>query len=164
MRKELEIPAGKILVKIDKETYKLVDANKDLPKTWEEYCSMCPIKDGEYYIDSVSNIRRLPCKSESISEHRISENRNLFILEEQAEAFLALIQLIRLRDYYNNSIAEDKNYWEQFSVVYNIYEKVDTIYNGNDLSRHMLSFKTYELAEIFRENFKELLQKAKELI
>ena len=159
METTVEIPEGKALVKIDNDTYKLVDANKVLPNTWEEYCDTHPIEEGEYFIDRTSLI----WPDERVGSRRVPlYSKNLLSSREQAEAFRALMQLVRLRDCYNES-ASYKD--EEYEVVYDMVSKDFVVHDGtNDRSNHVLTFNTKRLAEQFLANFRDLIETAKELI
>lgn len=66
------------------------------PHSWEEFCENYPIQDSEYFITTNSDIVNY---HESFSDfHRMADkDRNICISEQEAEAFLALMQLRQLR-------------------------------------------------------------------
>ena len=78
--------------------------------------------------------------------------------KERAEAFLALMQLVELRDVWNGD-SERHGSAIVFSSYYNGIRKVCTSNNG-----YTLSFKSPELRDQFAEQFKDLIQTAKELL
>lgn len=127
-----------------------------LPKTWEEYCDQCPNSDDEYYIDECSNIVKAKPYRDSL------KNRNLLLSQEQADAFLALMQLVRLQDYYNElEPFADKLYAIDYDRLSNYLIIRDV---SEDHWNHVLSFNTIILAEQFLANFRDLIEQAKELI
>ena len=128
----------------------------ELPKTWEEFCTNFPIKKGECYTDSCSDIATT---SECIEGRDIMNDRNLCPSQKSAEAHLAMIQLEQLRDCWRNG-------WKPMSekAAYSI-----KVYRGKlgvfyYCTREFLSFSTKEMAEEFLECFKDLIEKAEDLI
>ena len=128
----------------------------DLPKSWEEFCKNYMI-DEEYFINDISNIGK---------EHQRKRveigDRNLFRTKEQAEAMLAFIQLIRLRDVYRQGWEPDwtKGDTKCCIVFYNNVINKDTSYYFS----RPLSFQSKEIRDKFLENFRELIETAKEFI
>ena len=164
MKKELkiDIPEG---YEIDKEnsTFERIVFKKKCtyPKSWEEFCKNSKITNPEYYICSSSDI----FESYYDQDRECYSDRCLCKTKEEAEAFLALIQLKRL--------------WHEY--VDNYPEKVDDCYcitcvcssNGNDFSilyigsdtynMDLFKFPSIELAQEFLHNFKDLFIKASPL-
>ena len=157
MTQTIEIPEGFELKKVSDTEYKIVKKEKILPKTWEEFCKLNPVKDTERFIAPSSGIYS-PGKSR---ERDKDMDRNLIFSEEKAEAILALCQLIQLRDYYNDGWKPD---WNEYSNKYVIYffgdEPTTTI---NVECAKILAFKTIELRDEFFNNFKYLIEKLKPL-
>lgn len=83
----IEIPDDSELIK-EGNIYKICQV---IPKTWEEFCNRTPIRR-EYFIgyDSKINLRENKGRA-------FCGDRNLYASEVEAEATLALTQLIRLR-------------------------------------------------------------------
>ena len=52
---EIEVPDGKKAVWKDGRVV-FEDIEPELPNTWEEFCKNYPIKNGEHFIDNVSQI------------------------------------------------------------------------------------------------------------
>ena len=136
-----------------------------LPTTWEEWLKDYTIADGDekYYINDLSKIEYF-----SYSEvNGCEEYKNTLNTREDAEAHLALMQLHVLRDCYRDSYQKGwKPDWRDFNQV-----KYCMTYIGERLevdAKHatarFLSFPTEELAEAFAENFRHLIEKAKDLI
>jgi hypothetical protein len=93
------------------------------------------------------------------------DDRNLLATKEDAEAFLALIQLKRLRDQWWESLNWKPDYTNDKITKYSIKLinnkiKIDYCYTLNSF----LSFPTREIAKEFLNCFKDLIEKAKELI
>lgn len=129
------------------------------PKTWEEFCKNNPIKKGEAYINTESG-----CTVWEINADRrgADRDRNLLPNEKDAEAMIALCQLIQLRDNYNQGWRPD---WEDTTNKYVIY-----IFSNNIICEtrvHInttLTFKSKELRDEFYENFRDLIEVAKPLL
>ena len=124
---------------------------KELPKRWEEL----PEIEG-WYFDNHSNIDNV------IRLAATKTNKNVFATKEQAEAAIAMAQLSQLMKVYNDGWEAD---WSDNKVKYGIfYDKgIAYVYKGNSVSC-FLSFKDEEIAEIFFQNFKELIEQAKPLL
>ena len=126
-----------------------------LPRSWEEFCETFPIDQGEAYISSFSRV----------IEYGHSENRNLRGSEnmcpsrKSAEAHLAMIQLEQLRDCWRQGWKPTKHdtgycithYSEEYSIMSFYFIS-------------FLSFPTEEMAEEFLKCFRDLIEKAGDLI
>ena len=137
--------------------FKEYEKQNALPKTQEEFCKRNPIKRGECLINAFGKIRGTISVG---SDRDADEDRNYFTSKQEAEAFLALMQLRQLRKAYIKNWESDYK-----SEHFGIYPT-----NG-DLSimryaftNRSLSFPTYELANQFFNNFKDLLEIAKPLL
>lgn len=128
----------------------------ELPKTWEEFCENNPIKEKEFFIDDHCSIIEL----ESNNRTRSSIiDRNLLPSEEAAEAHLAYMQLHRLRNSYRQG-------WKPTNKCNHCIERTSKelcITNYASISR-FLSFQSEELANKFLNNFRDLIEKAGDLI
>lgn len=91
------------------------------------------------------------------------QDQNLLPSKSDAEGILALIQLIQLRDCYNNGWKPD---WENGqNAKYTIYCIANSIATGtNNTNLRVLSFKTRELRDEFLTNFEDLIETAKDFI
>lgn len=130
----------------------------ELPKTWEEFCDNYKIQKEECFIASNSVIVNV-----SSSDTRlICSDRNLLPNKQAAEAHLALMQLHQLRDCYRQGWKPD---WtipkSNFAIFYmkGRYTVEEFIY-----SREFLTFQTREIASEFLTNFRDLIEKAGDLI
>ena len=156
---EVEIPEGYDLV-INGTDCKLVPKSK-LPKTWEEFCEMNPIEDGECVILANSEIASLKY-GYGCRRRDASTDRSLLPNKKTAEAFLALMQLIQLRNRYNGDWVPD---WANDTKKWVIVPCRDEVraFCCESVNR-VLVFKTENLRNQFLENFRDLIEIAKPLI
>ena len=127
----------------------------DLPKTWEEFCKNYPIERGEFYITSLSEIHESTC-----SRNRCSEaDKNVCSSQKSAEAHLAMIQLEKLRDCWRQG-------WEPtpHQTVFAIKFAINGLSVYEYCSREFLSFKDRKTATEFLKCFRDLIEKAGDLI
>ena len=114
-----------------------------LPNTWEEFCEMYPKKINEWHINDDSNIKSL---------------------KKVGEQHLAQIKLHQLRDCYRQDWLPD---WRDFhhQCKWCIIFDTDTfkVKSGIYCSR-FLSFQSEEIARMFFNNFKGLIETAGDLI
>ena len=159
MTQIIEIPEGFELKKVSDTEYKIVKKEKVLPKTWEEFCELNPVKDAERFIASSSRI----CSFNDIRDRERNEDndRNIIPSEEKAEAILALCQLIQLRDCYNDGWKPNWYIRDDKPVIYPHIGEFKT--ELNTVSARILTFKSSELRDKFLNNFKDLIEKLKPL-
>lgn len=152
---EIEVPEGYKAV-YNKDTQKVEIVRVELPKSWEEFCGDNPIKKNEYFIDEYGEI------TYAAEKHRATNLKNILPNKETAEAFLALMQLVQLRDCYRQGW---KPNWKEKTVKQNIicFEGV-LITDWSVSVQYVLSFQSEEIRNEFLENFKDLIEQAKELI
>ena len=137
----------------------LYKKEKELPKTWEEFCKNNPIKPNEVFINNSSSIINAVLDS---NERHKNIDANLLPSEEYAKAMLALCKLIQLRDCYNDGWEPN---WKEASFKYVIKFYDECIYKEYSLrDRNLLVFKTEELRDTFYNNFKDLIKEAKLLL
>lgn len=155
MNQVINIPEGFELKKVSETEYKIVPKERRLPKTWEEFCKIkSSTDDNECFISTISKI----IKCEHSSRDKVLD-KNVCPSKEIAQGILALIQLIQLRDYYNDG-------WKPTGYCSAIY-----ITNNSDPwigvitvdSKSPLAFKSADLAKEFANNFKDLIDKVKYL-
>lgn len=132
---------------------------RKLPKSWEEFSEMYPIKDGEYYVEDNCNI----IKRQAVGEARLDKDKNLLPDYATAEAILALCQLIQLRNAYNgewvpNLDGSEHIYYIVIDCLKDIRKDVYT-----ETPRSYLYFKNKELCDEFLRNFRPLIEKLKPL-
>lgn len=152
---EIEVPDGyKAVYNIHTQEVEMVSAT--LPKTWEEFCENNPIKAGEYFINEYGEIIY------AAEKHRAANLKNILPNKETAEAFLALMQLIQLRDCYRQDWKPD---WDKPYKKYCIYYEKDGVYFIDCIYHsRVLSFQSEVVRDMFLKNFRELIEQAKELI
>lgn len=127
-------------------------AKKELPKTWEE----------------LENIKGFRVNGNNVLGDKISffptslNNINLFATKEQAEASIALAQLSQLREVYRNGWVPDFNN-KLAKYVIHVYDS--KIQKGvYEYLSFFLSFQDEETRDLFLENFRDLIEKAKPLL
>ena len=160
MEVKIQIPDNCELIK-DGDTYIVKEKKQEPPRSWEEFCKSHPIKDTEYFIDDNSVIGRR-CTFGAIYR-KVLEDKNLCFSKEEAEAFLALMQLRQLRKAWVGD-------WEQpvaipIGVIHYWLpeDKVQCSLGSYCINRH-LSFPTLEMAKEFFNCFKDLCETAKILL
>lgn len=152
----INIPDGFELVQTSKTTFEIKKKQKQLPKTWEEFCQIKFLKKNEAYINTNSTIMS------TSGERNAHFDRNTLPTRKDAESILALIQLIQLREYYNDSWKPD---WTDNTVKSTICYWNNHIVKSINPSRScVLVFKTEKLRDEFFENFKDLIEQAKDFI
>lgn len=88
----------------------------------------------------------------------------LFKTSKQAEASIALAQLSQLRDVYRQGREPDwSNSREKKYCIAFLFDKAIEVVNYSNCN-HFLSFQDEETAELFLENFRDLIEKAKPLM
>ena len=153
---EIEVPDGYKAV-YDTDTQRVEIVSATLPKTWKEFCEENPIGVGESFIyDSC-----VYCIEKEME--RVDKYKEALPNKETAEAFLALMQLIWLRDCYRQGWKPDWSYDGQpkHSVLtYSGEVSTDT----GIVIQGVLSFQSEEIRDEFFKNFRELIEQVKELI
>lgn len=142
--------------------FKEYEKQNELPKTWEEFCERYPFKAQEAFINSAS--KPITIGDYIDRKYRIPDNdKNFCTSKQEAEAFLAFMQLRQLRKVYVKDWEPD--WTNEHCRKYNIAVdgKYITIFEAIRCQR-ALSFPTSKLAEQFLTNFKDLLEIAKPLL
>ena len=145
--------------KWNKETKELESLKPKLPKTWEEFCCAHVIKDEERFIDDDCSI-----KSPHKEVRHVYTNKNILPNQQTAEAFLALMQLIQLRDCYRQGWVPDykDNNFKYYIYVCRYRETIET--SRGSYVNQILSFQSKEIRDEFLTNFKDLIETAKQFI
>lgn len=153
---KVEVPKG---YEIDRnnstfENIVFKEIKKDLPRIWEELGKM----SGAY----------VGAESQVVTEHDAnfaaqSRNKNIFATTKMAEASVALAQLSQLRDVYRQGWVPD---WTSSTQVKHC---IDLLQNEPAASTifirgTFLSFQSPEIRNMFYENFKGLILKARPLM
>ena len=90
------------------------------------------------------------------------KNRNVWPTKEEVEACLALSQLCQWRDKYNEGW---KANWTDYSIKYCIVIMGSSISKQATIhTQYVLNFKTGEILDKFREDFRDLIEIAKPLL
>ena len=148
---KIEVPQGYEIdhqkSTFEKIVFKKVNPLSELPECWEEYCEQT--KNRTYYTYS-------PYNESHVNETAAHGFYGEFSTKERAEQFIALGKLLQLRDYWVGN-------WKRNSDnIYIIFKNVIiATVNNNDFS---LSFPTREMAERFKECFKDLIKEAYPLV
>ena len=154
---EIEVPEGKKAIwKKGKVVFE--DIASKLPETWEEFCKLYPVREGESYIEDKY------CNTPPLAEQKRNPNNGKNILPsiEAANAHLALMQLHQLRDCYRQGWVpnrNDKNFKYCICLYNNEYKAIQILERS-----HFLTFQSMELAQKFLKNFKDLIKQAGDLI
>ena len=159
MEVKIEIPDNCELIK-EGDSY-IVREKVSKPKSWEEFCKNFPTKPEECYIDADSNIID---GSDWEVFTRKSQDKNLCINQEEAEAFLALIQLRQLRKAWIGDWEQPTSFTETTAITYNIDNKKLVVESEHYWTLLPLFFPTKKMAEEFLECFKDLCETAKILL
>ena len=152
----LESKVGIIIQECFEELH-LPGSNKGLPNTWEEWVEQNKKVYSEYYIADNSKVYNIKER-----ERNINSDSNLLSKEKDAKAILALIKLKRLRDTYRQGWVPN---WETTDDKYSIEYYKDNLEKYTIF--HIFNFLTFQTSEIrdkFYENFKGLIEQAKEFI
>ena len=155
MEVKIQIPDNCELIK-DGDTYVVKEKN-NRPKTWSKFCGDYSIQPSEYYIDGESRV--LPMTMSSAFRDAVLD-KNCCTSKEEAEAFLALMQLRQLR----KAWVGDWN--PSGDCCYAIIFSIGTGLKIGDyvFTYRVLSFPTKEMAGEFLECFKNLCETAKILL
>jgi hypothetical protein len=129
-----------------------------LPKSWEEFCEKYPVKDKEAHIDSVSNII---IQRGDATLRSSTRDRNICPSKESAEAHLAMIQLEQLRNCWWGDWKPEWNAGHKYAIK-NTQSEITIIGCSNVAA--FLVFPTREMAEEFLRCFRDLIEKAGDLI
>ena len=152
---KIQIPDNCELIK-DGDTYIVTEKKQGPPRSWEEFCKKYPVESREAFIDSSSHIQIRVIDSDRYE----NTGRNWCYSKEEAEAFLALIQLRQLRKAWIGD-------WEpklgkHFAVISDTDKGLDVI-GSFDIVRSM-SFPDRPMAEDFFDCFRDLCEKARKLL
>ncbi len=158
---KIEVPQGMV---IDTENSSLKEgiikfkpAKKQLPRTWEEFCETHTLTEKDCTISTGCRIYNC------IDRERAPEQDKNIGTIETCKAVLALMQLIQLRDCYNDGWNPDWSNIQENKYV--IFRDGDNISKDKLTSfQFVLNFKTVELRDTFLNNFRDLIEIAKPLI
>lgn len=152
-----ESESGIIIQECFKELY-LPKPTKELPNTWKEWVEQNSKVADEYFIADNCIIKRINSERSTFNV-----DDNILATQEDAEAILALIKLKRLRDTYRQGWVP--NWKNNSEMKYSIeYDKGMLYRCGHFSVTRFLSFQSEKIRDKFYENFKGLIEQAKEFI
>lgn len=147
-----EIVDGIVVVKFKKK-------ERELPKSWEEFCKCNSIVIGESKIRTDCDIIEYTLSGKT---RGVEDDKNLLPDLETADAVLALCQLIQLRNAYNGDWLPDwRNNDKKWMILFS-KNKIETT-ECSYITASELYFKTEELRDEFLSNFRPLIEKLKPL-
>ena len=130
---------------------------KKLPTNLNQSISYLP--EICYYMDDKGSIMNFEKKN--VADATLADP-NILTSKEYAEAFLALMRLIRFRDIWNEGwIADWTSSASKFIIMY-YNDAVELVINTYE--QRSLYFKTRELRDKFFKEFKDLIETAKPLL
>lgn len=129
----------------------------ELPKTWEEFCERNEVKEGECFLNEECDIIEI-----RIGKRHKNVDRNILPNKKATEQHLALMQLHQLRDCYRQGWIPDYTNDSKKWYIKKYANKISIGRSYGDVA--FLSFQTIEIAELFVKNFRDLIEKAGDLI
>ena len=158
---KIQIPEGYEIDKKNSTFEKIVFKKKEntKPRSWEEYCKQHNTTVTEcYFLDNEANVRAFGWHPSVPSDYY----RNTLPSKELAEAFLAMMQLMSLRQAWIGDWVPD---WATSLQKHCIVNDMNNISVCKFYYTSIpLSFPTKEMAIDFMNCFKDLLEVAKPLI
>ncbi len=151
-QKKIVLPKGWEIDKVEGNEIILKEIKKELPKTWEGCAKI--IRGAENI-----SVYGIISEFESIG---IATSSKSFIPKGLGKPMLALMQLLVCREVYRQGWKPD---WDDSTNKYCIIitYNIPTKYKAINYNR-ILSFQSEEVRDEFLENFKDLIEEAKELI
>ena len=152
--KEMIIPQGWEIDKVDGNKIILKEDKKYLPKTWEE--CIAKIRDLEC-------IDRNSCIDTATFSDDVASNHINDIPIGLGKPMLALCQLLVCREVYRQGW---KPNWKDDKEIKYCIERVENWITKETykITAKVLSFQSAEIRDEFLENFRDLIEEAKELI
>lgn len=130
------------------------------PRSWEEFCKNYPIQKDESIIDVNSKIKSF--KGEVFRSP--DSDRYICTSKEEAEAFLALMQLRQLRKAWVGDWKQPNSHSITYVIKYDLDTNKVRLSSGNFWGSCNLSFPDYKMAEDFFTCFRDLCETAKILL
>lgn len=156
---KIQIPDNCELVK-DGDSY-VIKEKKQPPRSWDEFCERFPIKRGEACVTTHSGVYM----HEDRDKLRLPEHDKTYCVSKQeAEAFLALMQLRQLRKAWVGDWEQTDSNTNIAAIAHNVNSRKVVVKTGNYWSNITLSFPTPEMAEDFLSCFSDLCETAKILL
>lgn len=141
-------------------SYIIKEKSFPYPKTWEEFCKQNPHSYDEYYIDQAS---KLVCQPFSFDRDP-EIDKKWCTSKEEAEAFLALMQLRQLRKAWVGDWKQPDSCTMTGAILYSLNKQEIFADRGNFWVSNVLSFPTKEMAQEFFDCFRDLCEQAKPLL
>ena len=129
---------------------------KSLPRSWEEFCNNYMIDYTEAYFDNCCTIHFA-----DITYRDSIHDKNICPSKESAEAHLAMIQLEQLRNCWWGDWEPKYDCGTKYIIK---WDKDDLIVATSGRIRAFLIFPTRKMAEEFLKCFRDLIEKAGDLI
>ena len=165
---EIEVPDGKKAIWKDNKVI-FEDIKPQLPKTWKEYVTFhFPVDKlpENHYVCAETSI--FSCHTTNSDYESVLQTKNILTSDKTIKQHLALMQLHQLRDWYRQGWEPDwSNNPNKYCIVrsYNsITKRMELMIVDYDSTPSFLSFQTLKLAKEFLTNFRELIEKAGDLI
>lgn len=159
MNVTITIPDHCELIK-DGNTYIVKEKKQEPPRSWDEFCKMYPISEDEYFISAASELTPPRDTSRRQNTKReIRYDKNLCVSKEEAEAFLALMQLRQLRKAW---VGDWKPLIDANCGI--IFPFKGCLITGIRTGSRVLSFPTEAMAKDFLNCFRDLCETAKILL
>ena len=154
--KEIIIPQGWEIDEVRGNKIILMKSKKELPKTWFE-CLYKYKGDLEYIHNSTSNI------APHVANGFFLECDKNLLPKGLGKPVLALMQLLVCREVYRQGW---KPNWKDDKEIKYCIERVENYITKEtyELTATVLSFQSAEIRDQFLENFRDLIEEAKELI
>lgn len=153
-RKEIILPQGWEINEVKGNKIIIKESNKELPNTWEKCCEL--LGEGEFINNESIICNYIPhCAASKANEN--------ILPTDLGKPILALMQLLVCREVYRQGWKPD---WSDYKTKKWVIEYI----NDNIASMaymqtsKVLSFQSKEIRDQFLENFKDLIEEAKELI
>lgn len=159
MEVKIQIPDNCELIK-DGDTYVVREKKQEPPRSWKEFCEKYPVKKGEAFIDCTDLVTPITLASDNRDKAR--ESKCWCTSKEEAEAFLALMQLRQLRKAW---VEDEKEFEKPFCIIcrQDMFNKPISVVRWNT-SHRLLSFPSEQMAKDFLNCFRDLCETAKILL
>ena len=150
---KIQIPDNCELIK-DGDTYIVREKKQGPPRSWEEFCEKYPTKNGEAYISTNGEVVLLCVDNSSRA------GTNWCTSKEEAEAFLALMQLRQLRKVWVEDWKPTSDGY--YAITYCSDDRLSIAYYT--ATNKVMSFPSKEMTEYFLNCFGDLCETAKMLL
>lgn len=159
MEVKIQIPNNCELIK-DGDTYIVRKKKQIPPRNWNDFCGRYPVQTDECFITANTTIVRRTTGIDNFSRRPI-QGRNWCTSREEAEAFLALMQLRQLRKAWVGDWKEEDS--NMFACIRHGLSRGLYVCECNGTTNSM-SFPNDKMAEDFLSCFKDLCETAKILL